>query len=76
LAEWPLLFRSRPLFSFRRNIIGPPIILIDAHRSLRVISSILDATDGLRFIWLISVGEFFNAFASSICDLREALSIP
>jgi hypothetical protein len=41
-----------------------------------MVISILDAADGLRFVCLISIGEFFDALVRSICDLREALSIP
>ena len=37
---------------------------------------ILDAADCLRLICLLSVGEFFDAFAGSVSDLREPLSIP
>ena len=38
--------------------------------------SVLDAADCLRLICLLSVGEFFDAFAGSVSDLREHLSIP
>jgi hypothetical protein len=52
------------------------MILTGGCRPLRVVSSILDAGDGLPLICLIVVSEFFDTFAGSVCDLREALSIP
>jgi hypothetical protein len=52
------------------------MILTGVYRPLRVVSSILDATDDLSLICLIGIGEFFDAFAGSVRDLREALSIP
>jgi hypothetical protein len=41
-----------------------------------VVGSILDAFDDPSLICLIRIGEFFDAFVSSVCDLREALRIP
>jgi hypothetical protein len=52
------------------------MILTGVYRPLGVVRSILDAADGLRLICLIRIGEFFDAFAGSICGFREALGIP
>lgn len=41
-----------------------------------MVGSILNAADCFRLISLIGVVEFFDTFAGSIGDLREALSIP
>jgi hypothetical protein len=51
------------------------MILADTYRPLGVVSSILDARNSFRLIGLICVVEFFDAFAGSVSDGREALSI-
>jgi hypothetical protein len=40
-----------------------------------MVSRMLDAINGFRFIWLIRVLEFFDAFAGGVSDLRKALGI-